>query len=261
MRYRLITILLVLFVFTGCTTESDGFLLPPFEPVSDTIPLPSDTAPKDAVAEFVFPDKVDLAVPWGSQAPTGDWGLPYQEACEEAVLIGSHYYLTGEKLNESLMNEEIKNLIAWETEKYGTYTDTTIAEVAQMAREYFNLNAEISEDVSVTNIKKQLASGKLVIVPTAGRLLGNPHYTGAGPIYHMLILRGYNSKYFITNDVGTRNSGFGYKFKINTVIEAIHDLPLKEDGSAWRFYDETIPDAEKAERMLTGVKKILILTK
>jgi len=104
--------------------------------------------------------------------------------------------------------------------------------------------------------------GKLVITPTAGRILGSPYYTGLGPIYHMLIIRGYNTKYFITNDVGTRTKGEAYKFKTDVIVNAIHDLPLKADGTAFRSYDETtVSDAEKAEKMLTGAKRILILTK
>ena len=36
-------------------------------------------------------------------------------------------------------------------------------------------------------IKEFLMAGKLVIVPAAGRQLGNPYYKAPGPVYHMLV--------------------------------------------------------------------------
>ena len=130
-----------------------------------------------------------------------------------------------------------------------------------MAEEYLGLKTEISEVVTADNIKKQLVAGKIVLVPTAGRLLGSPYYSGLGPIAHFLVIRGYDEKNFITNDVGTRTKGNGYKFRQGVVLNAIHDLPKKEDGTYWRLYEADIPDAEKAVKIKTGEKLILILSK
>lgn len=253
----------VVITLAGCTKPGDYLLPSP----ADTNAIEEPKTPPGAAEEpakpvdIPLPEIVDMDVPWGSQAPTGNWGLPYQETCEEATLIGTYYYFNKKSLNEQIMDSELKKLVAWETEKFGTYTDNTLAEVKTMAEEYFQLKAEISDDVSVENIKKQLALGKIVITPTAGRLLGSPYYSGLGPIYHMIIIRGYNSKYFITNDVGTRTKGDAYKFKYDVVINAIHDLPLKADGTPFRPYDEPVSDAEKAAKMQTGAKRILIVTK
>jgi hypothetical protein len=73
-----------------------------------------------------------------------------------------------------------------------------------------------------------LVSGKLVIIPAAGRLLGNPNFSGQGPIYHMLVVRGFDNKTgeFITNDPGTRK-GEGYRYKYSVLINAIHDWSHK----------------------------------
>jgi hypothetical protein len=253
----------VIITIAGCTNPGDYRLPAPEDKnVIEEPKTPVGTTEVTAKpVDIPLPEIVDMDVPWGSQAPTGSWGLPYQEACEEATLIGTYYYFSQKSLNEQTMDGEIKKLVEWETKKFGTYTDNTLAEVKTMAEEYFQLNAEISDDVSVGNIKKQLALGKIVITPTAGRLLGSPYYSGLGPIYHMLIIRGYNSKYFITNDVGTRTKGEAYKFKYDVIINAIHDLPLKADGTPFRLYDEPVPDAEKAAKMQTGAKRILILTK
>jgi hypothetical protein len=62
-----------------------------------------------------------------------------------------------------------------------------------------------------------------VIVPAAGRLLGNPYFTAPGPIYHMLILRGYTaSNQFISNDPGTKR-GESYVYSVDTIMNAMHD--------------------------------------
>ena len=59
---------------------------------------------------------------------------------------------------------------------------------------------------SAFDITKELSEGRIVIVPTAGRLLKNPHFTASGPLYHMLVIKGFDdAKHtFITNDPGTR---------------------------------------------------------
>ena len=62
----------------------------------------------------------------------------------------------------------------------------------------------------------------MIIIPAAGRLLGNPYFQTPGPIYHMLVIRGYNATEFITNDPGTKR-GDGFKYKYQTLINAIHD--------------------------------------
>ena len=71
-------------------------------------------------------------------------------------------------------------------------------------------------------IKKEIASGRPVIVPAAGRILPNPNFTPPGPKYHMLVIKGYNSTQFITNDQGTRK-GDGFVYTYNSLLNALHD--------------------------------------
>jgi len=75
---------------------------------------------------------------------------------------------------------------------------------------------------SVNDIKEIIASGKLVIVPAAGRELGNPFYRSPGPLYHMLLIKGYTQNRFITNDAGTKR-GENYPYDFDTVTNANHD--------------------------------------
>ncbi|KKR45570.1 MAG: hypothetical protein UT82_C0026G0013, partial [Parcubacteria group bacterium GW2011_GWB1_40_14] len=76
---------------------------------------------------------------------------------------------------------------------------------------------------TVDTIKRELAAGNPIIVPAAGRELGNPYFTSPGPLYHMLVIRGYTSDdKFITNDPGTRR-GEEYTYKFDILMNAIHD--------------------------------------
>lgn len=204
------------------------------------------------------PSRLNHEVKFASQAPHSNWDMPYQEACEEAALIQAYKYFYQEDLTPDIMDQEILKLVEWEKQNLGVMSDTDLVEVKRIAEEYFNLNVEIDEEVSEEHIKDLLAKGYLILVPTAGRELGNPNFKQPGPLYHFLVVRGYDWNDFITNDLGTRK-GDGYKYKYKTLINAIHDLPLKDDGSVFRPYDEEMDDLEKEKKMLTGKKKILVI--
>jgi hypothetical protein len=152
-------------------------------------------------------------------------------------------YFKKETLSAHIMEQGILNLVKWEEEN-GYHVDLTAAEANLILNDHFGVKAELSQDITVDNIKGQLGGGNLVIVPAAGRQLGNPNFKGKGPIYHMLVLRGYDDQAgeFITNDPGTRK-GEGYRYKYQTLIAAIHDWDhqLAEGGMT----DEEIESTPK----------------
>ncbi|XOU94561.1 MAG: C39 family peptidase [Candidatus Kerfeldbacteria bacterium] len=172
---------------------------------------------------IVLPDEINLDVPFTSQAPHSNWELPYQEACEEASAITVHYYYQSKTFTKDIADQEIKDLVAWEEENIGFYKDTTAAETAQFMKDYWGYEkVELIYDPTIKDIKTQIASGRPVIIPSAGRELGNPNFTSPGPIYHMLVVRGYTDSKFITNDVGTRN-GENYQYDYDVLMNSIHD--------------------------------------
>lgn len=211
-----------------------------------TIRLPLDlqnTAPRverprDAPAEFNpltnaptdLPPEILLAVPFTSQAPLQDWSAPYNEACEEAALLMVEYFLRDSSLSVATANREILDLVDWET-RNGYAVDATIKEVSAFARSYFGRPTAIysGSEVTIENIKRLLAAGLPVIIPAAGQLLGNPHFTGAGPPYHMLVVTGYKNGVFVTNDPGTK-FGENYKYNTTTLDQAIHDWYGSKDN-------------------------------
>ncbi|MFA6993398.1 MAG: C39 family peptidase [Patescibacteria group bacterium] len=170
-----------------------------------------------------LPATFDQAMAFSRQAPFGQWSNPfYEDACEEASLIMAQKFFQGAALDESIMKVELDKVAPWELEKFGENLSVDTEEVAIMAREYFGLNAEVSAEVTVEKIKKELVAGNIIILPLTGQDIGNPNYSGAGPLYHMLVVKGYDRDQFITNDPGTR-LGKDYKYEYQTLIDATHD--------------------------------------
>jgi len=196
------------------------------EPPSLSVVLEERPFVSDVVSvsqDQTLPEKFLLEVPFTMQAPFSDWGMPYQEACEEASLIMASRYFRGEtKISKESADAEIKRVVAWEKTYFGFYESTDTLQTAEMARQYFDLAAKVIYDVTIVNIKQELLEGRLVLVPATGRTLGNPYFRGEGPLYHMLVIRGWNEKNFITNDPGI-GKGEGYQYPYQTVLASAHD--------------------------------------
>lgn len=183
------------------------------------------------------PDSFYLDVPFTAQAPHSNWDMPYQEACEEASLIMVHAYLRGEELNAEKADQQILELVKWESEN-GMKADVNAAETVQIAEEFYGLEAKAyyEDEVTIAKIKELISQGHPVILPVAGQLLGNPNFSGAGPPYHMIVLVGYDEENFISHDPGTR-LGADYKYSIETIDNAIHD---------WTGSKNTIEEGRRA---------------
>lgn len=143
-------------------------------------------------------------------------------------LIMVHHFLKGTSLTREQAEQEIQDLVQWETE-HGYPMDVTVAELKEIALQYYGHESRIVENPTIDDLKRLLADGQPVIVPAAGRMLGNPYFSGDGPWYHMLVLTGYGWLHFITNDPGTRR-GEEYEYRFSTLMNAIHDWTgIKEE--------------------------------
>jgi len=184
--------------------------------------VPEATEPSTATD---LPTQFNLAVPFTSQSPNADWGLPYQEACEEAsAYMVSEYYKgrTSGVIGVEEADTAILEAVSFEQDFLGDYLDTTATQTAQFIDNFYGLSAIVIENPTPEDIKREVATGRPVIVPAAGRKLGNPHFSGLGPLYHMLVIKGYTENQFITNDPGTR-FGEGYVYDIPVLMEAMGD--------------------------------------
>lgn len=223
-----------------------------FAPDSSKYELPKEVGPQITSPTPRVPAKaVNLAVPFSPQAPYADWSLPYQEACEETSAFLVHAFYARLDVTPKLADQAIKDTVAWEQKTFGYYQHTTAAETARLLKQYFGYRrVDVLYDITINDIKDQLRAGRPVIVPLAGRLIGNPYYQQPGPVYHMIVVKGFTEDgYFITNDVGTKR-GHNYLVPEQTLYTAIHDAPTGGDG--W-----TVPSPERY--ILTGRKAMIVV--
>ncbi|MFH0851922.1 MAG: hypothetical protein V1876_04205 [Candidatus Peregrinibacteria bacterium] len=234
-----LTVLLILSLLTACSRTSKELVpVAPFDRAQGDISVsslssisslsfpssissPSSSSSPTPYAQRPIPFSVALSVPFSPQAPFANWDAVHEEACEEMSLLLVHHRLAGTDLGHEQAEQELLALIAWE-EEHGYPKDVTVEELGKIAKEYFGYRFRVIEGPSTEDLKRLLADGHSVIVPAAGRDLGNPHFSGEGPWYHMLVLTGYNEFFFITNDVGTKR-GKDYVYRFETLLSAIHD--------------------------------------
>jgi len=206
---------------------TDQTMVPAAAAVKKT-PDPKPAAvPVKEIAQI--PQTLQLKILFAQQAPFGNWDEAHEEACEEASMIMVDKYFRGQPLTEQIMEDELQQLLSWEAER-GYQVDLTAQETVDVLRDYFGRTAHLSADASADQIKYELSQGRLIIIPAAGRKLGNPNFKQPGPIYHMLVIKGYNSREFITNDPGTRK-GNSYAYAHDVLVNAIHDWnPVLAEG-------------------------------
>lgn len=166
-----------------------------------------------------------LSVPFTSQAPSGNWAMPWQEFCEEASVVMSVHFLLGTPLTVARGEAEMQIIKQYEQIVFKKYDDTSAEETASILKNLYGFkNISTKRITGASDITKELSHGRIVIVPTAGRLLKNPNFKAPGPLYHMLVVKGFNNvnRTFIVNDPGTRN-GNGYVYDQDILFNAIHD--------------------------------------
>lgn len=168
---------------------------------------------------------INLAVPFTVQAPYANWDEVHQEFCEEASILMAVSYIKGWDIPSSeIADQKMFEIKTFEEQYFGYYKDTTVEETATILKEFYGIgDVKVVYDPTVKDIKEALSENKAVIVPAAGRQLGNPYFRRPGPLYHMLVIKGYTKEgNFITNDPGTRR-GADFIYSPNVLMNAIHD--------------------------------------
>lgn len=189
-------------------------------------PKPVETAIQEAPAEeapvtvSTVPKSAEIKMQFASQAPYGNWDQPYQDACEEASIIIDRYYLDKLNLTKDIMNEQVLSMVDWQVQNWGGHHDLPSEKTLELAQKFYAVNGRVIYDYNVDSIKQSIVDGVPVLIPADGKKLNNPNFKNGGPAYHMLVIKGYDSKNFITNDPGTRK-GEGYVYPYDTILNAV----------------------------------------
>ncbi len=230
-RISTLVIILVVFFVSGYAYYSFKNRIENPEPVPlgtiESVPSPTPPTKSEPTVEILSEAK--LNVPFTAQAPTANWDELHNEACEEAsaIMAAQYFYPTNSaaspnnplQLLPSFVEQEIAKITEWFDNQYGYHLSTTTPETARMIESVYNLKTALINEFTEDDIKQALSENKLVIMPANGRLLGNPNFTPPGPIYHMLVITGYDEAGFITNDPGTRR-GHNYRYSFETLYGA-----------------------------------------
>ena len=210
---------------------------------SEQVVKEKENTPVVTKAPGVIEKKIIQNVPFTSQAPTGNWNDPvFQNACEEATLLMADKWLQGREFGTAREREiEIRRMTK-EEESYfpkDSY-DLSATDILVLAQKYYpEMRISLVENVTTDDMKKALSEGSIVIIPTNGRTLRNPNFTAPGPLYHTLLIRGFDpvTDEFITNDPGTR-MGALYRYAADTVFHAMHNNETGHHGKI--FPDEKV---------------------
>lgn len=169
------------------------------------------------------PESFNLKVPFIVQAPFANWDEDYKEACEEASILMVDAFYNNLQLTEDQSAERLMEMINWQKANWGGHFDLNVNQTAKLAMALFGYQDYlIINNPTVEQIKSYLEKGWPVITPAAGQKLNNPHFRSPGPIYHMLVVKGFTADGFITNDPGTK-FGDDYFYPTDTLMAALAD--------------------------------------
>ena len=192
--------------------------------------------------ETSLPNELNIDLPFYTQAPTGNWDYPWQDACEEAsIALVANVYLNKNWTRDEF-NQQLLDLVDWQGKNGMDYHDTTITETAELMKANYGLESTVHENPSFKDIQKILAQGHLIVAPFAGKELGNPNFTNGGPVYHMVVIKGYNAskEQVVTHDVGTRN-GADYVYSWSVLEHALHDWDPDNIDEGAKLILEVLP--------------------
>ena len=182
---------------------------------------------KEPVENLPMPESIHHQVHFTAQAPFGNWKDNRQEtACEEASVIMVLHWAENKTLTPEEALKEITTISDYELETYGYFEDTSAKDTLdRIIKSYFKYtSANLIYDISIDDIRKELAKNRLVIVPVNARILANPYYTPPGPTHHMMVIIGYDdiTQKFIAHDPGTRY-GKNFRYSYETITSALED--------------------------------------
>jgi len=180
-----------------------------------------ETTIEEVVDEKILPEKFDIQMSFTSQAPEKIWEDPWEDFCEEAAVLMMDAYYKKYNLSPLFSKDELLRIWEWEQNKnFGKSIE--IKKIQEILSNYFELKSKIIENPTVEQIKKYLANGQPVLTVADGKVLPNKYFRNGGPLYHALIIHGYDETKFITHDPGSGWSK-NYVYEYDVLLNSIHD--------------------------------------
>jgi len=255
MKKILFPLLLILVLyFFGCESQIKSDSLPLYNYKNENINTPTSVISAPSIE---LKDNVNIQVPFASQAPNANWSEPYQDACEETSIIMANEFVSNNQnsdMDKNDANEKILNLVGWQEKNWGGHFDLDAAKTLELMQNYFGTNSgEIKTIQSIDDLKQILSDGKIIIAPTFGQALNNPYFTAPGPVYHMLVVKGYDKENFITNDPGVWQ-GKDFKYSHQNLFDSIFDLPAEAVMKSGFIKDHK-------DLMQSGAKNVIVVSR
>lgn len=182
----------------------------------------------------ILPSTKEIRVPFTSQAPNGNWQEPWQSACEEASIVMIQNFYKDKGLSVEQARQQILAVFQLKKTTGPASQDESLERIAEIINSG-NLiwQARVVTEPSLNAIKTELAANHPIIAPVYAPLLHNPNYTSPGPLYHVIVITGYDdaSGEFITNDPGT-DKGQDNRYPYQVLLTAVHDYLANKDYTA-----------------------------
>ncbi len=186
--------------------------------------------------QTILPDTYKAKVDFTVQAPFHVWDELHNQACEEAVTIMAvnfyeHFIPVGPdgRMDPQKVDDEISKLTDWQQDVYKNNLSITTEQTASMMRKVYGLHAKVVK-YDVYEMKKAIAlENGLVVLPLNGRDLNNPYFKQPGPVYHMVLVKGYDKDNIITNDPGI-GKGFDYTYPYDIIDKALGSWDLQTES-------------------------------
>lgn len=171
-------------------------------------------------------------VPFVAQAPFGEWNdVRQQEGCEEASVLMAVAWARGFSVSAVDAKQSIIDMSEFQRSTYGYFIDTSAQDTLQrlLNQYYGHTQAILQLQVDAHDVISALAQGNLALLPVNGQKLGNPNFSGSGPLRHMIVVYGYDEIHgeFMTHEPGTRQ-GSDWRYSFNTIEMAMNDYASGE---------------------------------
>jgi hypothetical protein len=170
-----------------------------------------------------IPEQYNLKMEFHSQAPLLEWDTFHEEMCEEASILLVLNYFQNQSMTNQTFETALKHMQEEEIQTVGEWKSTTVEELQRFIESaYPSFSVKIISTITADQIEQYIAQNIPVLLPMSGQTIGNPFYKAPGPVYHVLVIKGYTKDYFITHDVGTKR-GKDYFYDKNIILNNIHD--------------------------------------